>query len=171
MRSLGFLALALLASPAFAQTTTLPGGASSLSEKHGDWLVNCSVTDRGKGCGFSQAAAGPAGGGALAAMELGAPAAGRAEGMLLTAFGLRFDAGIKLELDGQPLGTALPFLSCIQTGCLVPVAFDEAALNALKAGTKLDITGVKVTDGQPVTASMSLVGFTAAYDRTVELVK
>jgi invasion protein IalB len=164
--------LALLSTPAFAQdVASLPGGASSLSEMHGNWSVNCSIGDKGKSCGFSQTAGNPQTGSALAAMELATPAANKAEGMLLMAFGLRLDAGVQLGIDGQPLGAARPFLTCISSGCLVPMAFEDVELSALKVGRKLDVTGVKVEDGKPVTVSLSLGGFTAAYDRTVELAK
>lgn len=105
----------------------------------------------------------------LVGVELAAPSGNKAEGMLLTAFGLRLDAGIQLGIDGQQLGQALPFLTCVQTGCLVPLDFDEVALSAMKVGTTLEVTGVKVDDGQPVTVPLSLAGFTAAYNRTAEL--
>lgn len=51
----------------------------------------------------------------------------------------------------------------------MPLDFDEVALSAMKVGTNLEITGVKVDDGQAVTVSLSLTGFTAAYNRTAEL--
>ena len=172
MKRFAFAALALLATPAFAQDApALPGGASALSEMHGSWSVNCSVGEKGKDCGFSQTAGNPQTGSALVAMELAAPAANKAEGMLLTAFGLRLDAGVQLGIDGQPLGAARPFLTCVSSGCLVPMAFEDVELSALKVGQKLDVTGIKVDDGKSVTVSMSLAGFTAAYDRTVELAK
>jgi invasion protein IalB len=164
--------LALIATPAFAQdVATLPGGASALQEMHGSWSVNCSVGEKGKDCGFSQTAGNPQTGSALVAMELAAPAANKAEGMLLMAFGLRLDAGVQLGIDGQPLGAPRPFLTCISSGCLVPMSFEDVELSALKVGQKLDVTGAKVEDGKLVTISMSLAGFTAAYDRTVELAK
>ena len=169
MKRLAFTAFALLATPALAQDAGLPGGASALSEMHGSWSVNCSVREAAKDCGFSQSAGNPQTGSALVAMELAAPAANRAEGMLLTAFGLRLDAGVQLGIDGQQLGQARPFLTCVQTGCLVPLDFDEVSLSAMKVGTMLEVTGVKVDDGQPVTVTLSLAGFTAAYNRTAEL--
>lgn len=172
MKRLALAALALLSTPAVAQdVAALPGGASALSERHGSWSVNCSIGEKGKDCGFSQTAGNPQTGSALVAVELAAPAGNRAEGMLLTAFGLRLDAGVQLGIDGQPLGGARPFLTCVSSGCLVPMAFEEVELAALKVGQKLDVTGVKVEDGKPVTVSLSLAGFTAAYDRTVELAK
>jgi len=172
VKHLALVALALVASPALAQdVAALPGGASALSEMHGSWSVNCSVGEKGKDCGFSQSAGNPQTGSTLVALDLAAPAANRAEGMLLTAFGLRLDAGVQLGIDGQPLGAARPFLTCISSGCLVPMAFEDVELSALKVGQKLDVTGIKVDDGKPVTVSLSLAGFTAAYDRTVELAK
>lgn len=164
-------ALLLAAGPSLAEEASLPGGASSLSETHGSWAVRCSLTDAGKHCAFSQIAGNPGTGSSLVAMELGAPAGNTAEGLLLTAFGLRLDAGIQLGIDGQQLGSALPFLTCVQTGCLVPLDFDEVSLSALKVGTALEVTGVKVEDGQPVTVSLSLAGFTAAHNRTAELAR
>ncbi|MBK8085659.1 MAG: invasion associated locus B family protein [Devosia sp.] len=156
---------------ALAAGPGLPGGASALSEAHGGWIVRCSVAEAGKDCAFSQAASNPQTGAALMAVELGAPVGNRAEGLLVTAFGLRLDAGVQLAIDGQQLGAALPFLTCVATGCLVPLAFDEVSLSALKVGTALEVTGIKVEDGQPVTVSLSLAGFTAAHNRTAELLR
>ena len=172
MRQLVLAALALLAASALAQEASgLPGGASALSEVHGSWSVNCAVGEKGKDCGFSQTTGNPQTGTALVALELAAPAGNKAEGMLLTAFGLRLDAGVQLGIDGQPLGGPRPFLTCVSSGCLVPMVFEDVELSALKVGQRLDVTGVKVDDGKPVTVSLSLSGFTAAYDRTAELAK
>lgn len=164
-----FCALMLVATPTLAEEAMLPGGASSLSEMHGSWSVNCSLVEAKKDCAFAQTAGNPQTGNALVAVELAAPAGNKAEGMLLTAFGLRLDAGVQLGIDGQQLGRARPFLTCVQTGCLVPLDFDEVSLSAMKVGSTLDVTGVKVKDGQPVTVSLSLAGFTAAYNRAAEL--
>jgi invasion protein IalB len=165
------LLLAGLGLPALAQGTGLPGGASSLTERHGAWSVNCRLVEGVKDCAFSQGAANPQTGQTLAALELGAPAANKAEGMLLTAFGLRLDAGVQLLIDGQKLGPAHPFLACIEAGCLVPLAFDEVGLSALKVGTELQIVVVNMRSGEEVTVPLSLQGFTAAYNRTAELAK
>ena len=169
MKHLVSAALMLLASPVLAQQATLPGGASALNEAHGSWTVNCTLVEAGKDCAFSQTAGNPQTGSALVAVELAAPSGSKAEGMLLTAFGLRLDAGVQLGIDGQQLGKARPFLTCVQTGCLVPLDFDEVSLSAMKVGTTLEVTGVRVDDGLPVTVSLSLAGFTAAYNRTAEL--
>ena len=172
--STALLALALAgANPVLAQdaaaTAALPGGASALNERHGSWSVSCALVESGKDCSFSQAAGDNATGASVLAVELGAPAGNRAEGMMITAFGLRLDAGVQLAIDGQTLGGALPFLTCVSSGCLVPLAFDEVAVSALKVGTKLEVTGIRVDNGQPVAIALSLAGFTAAFDRTAAL--
>lgn len=166
------VAAALLALPALAQSTaapTLPGGASALNEAHGAWSVTCEIVETAKSCGFSQVLRNRQTGTTVLAVDLAAPAPDRAEGMLLTAFGLRLADGIGLTVDGKPMGGKLAFLTCVQTGCLVPLALDQTLLAALKAGTALEVTGTRVDDGQPVTLTLSLSGFTAAYNRTAEL--
>jgi invasion protein IalB len=169
------LALALASAPpvlaqdATTATAALPGGASALNERHGSWSVSCALVESGKDCSFSQAAGDNATGASLLAVELGVPSGNRAEGMLITAFGLRLDAGVQLAIDGQTLGAARPFLTCVSSGCLVPLAFDEVAVSALKVGTKLEVTGIRVDNGQPVAIALSLAGFTAAFDRTAAL--
>lgn len=168
--SIAVLALALAgATPLLAQEATLPGGASALNERHGSWAVNCALVETGKDCSFSQAAGDSATGASLLAVELAVPAGDRAEGMMITTFGLRLDAGVQLAIDGQTLGGALPFLTCVSSGCLVPLAFDEVSLSALKVGTELEVTGIRVDTGQPVAVALSLAGFTAAFNRTTEL--
>lgn len=171
MRGLVIAALFSLAGPAAAQQAGLPGGASQLTERHGSWSVRCGVTEAGKECAFSQSAGNPETRTPLVAVELGAPAADKAEGMLLTDFGLRLDAGIQLAIDGAQLGAPLPFLTCVATGCLVPLDFDAVAVSALKVGQALEVTGLRAEDGQPVAVALPLAGFTAAFNRTVELAK
>ncbi|TIX24749.1 MAG: Invasion associated locus B family protein, partial [Mesorhizobium sp.] len=39
-----------VAAPAAADAPQLPGGASALSETHGDWTVNCQISGTTKVC-------------------------------------------------------------------------------------------------------------------------
>ena len=41
------------APPAAADAPQLPGGASALSETHGDWTVNCQISGTNKVCSLS----------------------------------------------------------------------------------------------------------------------
>jgi invasion protein IalB len=163
-------ALALLAAtPTLAAETTFPGGATSVNERFGEWAVNCLIVESSKECVMAQAVGNAKTGQALMAAELAATEDGRIEGMLVTAFGLRFDKGIAFAIDGLQLGEARPFLTCLASGCLVPVSFDQVGVAAMKVGKALQVTGVKISDEAPVTVDLSLAGFTAAFDRTAKL--
>jgi len=164
---------ALCASPALAQEaatlpSTLPGGATSLSEEHGDWTVSCRM-DGAKFCALSQSLANTTSGERVLSLELATPALDRIEGMILLPFGLRLADGIALKVDTAPLGAIRPFLTCIAGGCLVPVAFNASEISAIRAGTELTITAASADAGQPVELKVSLAGFTVASNRSVEL--
>lgn len=167
--------LALIAAaPALAQekvarTVTLPGGATSLSEDHGDWTVSCSIADGKKSCTLSQALGRPGAAERLLALELVASKEKQADGMLLAPFGLRVADGVTLTVDDVSLTETLPFLTCIETGCLVPVLFSDKTLTSLQTGKQLGIGAVNASNGSPVKLSVSLSGFAAAFSRVREL--
>ncbi|MBN9334724.1 invasion associated locus B family protein [Devosia sp.] len=166
------LALALLSSPTFAQDAkpaALPGGAQSLNEEHGDWTVSCRIQDAAKLCVMSQTLADSRSGQPVLSVELATPAVDRAEGMLLLPFGLRLADGAVLKVDGKNIGANWPFLTCIATGCLVPVVFDASQISALRAGTDLVIGAANAGTGEAVELKLSLAGFSRAANRSVEL--
>ncbi|KKB85032.1 hypothetical protein VW29_09330 [Devosia limi DSM 17137] len=152
-----------------APASTLPGGASLVTETHGDWTVTCTTPASGKQCAFSQALADSQSGQRVLMLELTPPQDGTLAGMLVGPFGLNFANGLALAVDGEGLGAPLPFLTCIPTGCLVPLSFDSAQLDQLKAGATLTATGIGADTQQPVPISVSLTGFTRALERTAEL--
>jgi invasion protein IalB len=151
--------------------STLPGGASSLSEQYGSWTVACSMNQAGKQCAFSEALTNNQTGRLGISMQLRPAAGGKVEGIILTQLGQRLDAGVTLTLDDKPLLGPLPFLACIDSGCLVPVALGTEALTALKAGTALKLAAVSVNGNQPVSFTLALAGFGAALTRTSDLLK
>ena len=167
------LALGLLLAPATAQDAApvsgLPGGAQSLNEEHGDWTVSCRIQDTAKLCVMSQTLADSQSGQPVLSIELATPAVDRAEGMLLLPFGLRLAAGATLKVDGIAVGTNWPFVTCIATGCLVPVTFDASQISTLRAGTELVIGALGAGAGEPVDLKVSLAGFARAANRSVEL--
>lgn len=163
----------LLLAPATAQDTApasgLPGGAQSLNEEHGDWTVSCRVEQAAKLCVMSQTLADSQSGQPVLSIELATPAVDKAEGMLLLPFGLRLADGAALKVDGAALGSNWAFVTCIATGCLVPVTFDASQVSTLRAGTELVITARGAGAGEPVELKVSLTGFARAANRSVEL--
>lgn len=152
--------------------TLLPGGASSLTETHGDWTVQCQVQTRNdqatRLCVFLQRQTNAEGRNVLS-VEL-QPTDDGASGVLVLPFGLAVTRGITLQVDENEPAAQLPFSTCVPAGCLVPLAFDEAMLASLRAGTQLIVTGEAVSlDG--VRLSISLTGLSSALNRTQALLQ
>ena len=167
------LAFGLMLVPAIAQdaapASALPGGAQSLTEEHGDWTVSCRLENIAKLCVMSQTLADSQSGQPVLSVELATPAIDKAEGMLLLPFGLRLADGATLKVDGTALGSNRVFVTCIATGCLVPVTFDASQISTLRAGTELVISAHGAGAGDPVDLKVSLTGFARAANRSVEL--
>jgi invasion protein IalB len=162
-----------LATLAFAQDVTLPGGASSLRESHGDWVVNCAVQAQNgrnvKSCALSQEQADSNTRQRVLGIELKA-GDNKAEGILVMPFGLALDQGIAFQIDDSAFSPVQKFRTCLPAGCLVPVSFDARTLAALRKGTALNIKAV-ADGGKETPFTISLKGFPGAYDRTVALAK
>lgn len=156
------------AGPSLAQG--LPGGASSLNETHGDWLVECIAADADVHCAIAQSQVGGENRQRILAVELQAAEEGAAaNGVLVLPFGLDLDSGVSLAIDeATPLET-LRFSTCLPVGCLVPLDFDPDTVAALKAGTALGLLASASDSGQELAFSISLAGFTSALARGAEL--
>lgn len=156
------------AAPA-ANQPQLPGGASALSETHGDWAVNCQISGAAKACSLSHQQFNKQSNQRLLAIELSSRTGEDATGTLALPFGLALAKGVSLTIDDQKLDGSLQFNTCQAVGCLVPVAFDANAIPMLKAGTTLKIDAFAADTGQAVSFSIPLNGFGSALARTAEL--
>ena len=168
--------LLALAGSANAQTAqpvpppVLAGGASAITETHGDWAVNCQVIETAKICRFSHQQFDRSNSNQrLLAVELNARSETTADGTVALPFGLALSNGIALSIDDQAVDGTLSFSTCLVVGCLVPVSFDEAMVNRLKGGTTLKIAAFAADSGQPINFSVSLRGFSSALSRTAVL--
>lgn len=164
--------LAALAVPALAQqAVTLPGGATALTETHGDWTVRCQVRQPESriGCLVQQEQVDNQSRQRLLAVEL-VPGPGGALGTLILPFGLDLDKGVSLAIDdGQP-SPNLRFRTCLPQGCLVPLNFAPEAVPALGGGKALTVAAT--ADGGAATPfSISLNGLASALARAQELAK
>lgn len=172
MRALLAFALAALALPAAAQqAVTLPGGATALTETHGDWTVRCQVRQpEGKiACLVQQEQVDNQSHQRLLAVEV-VPSADGILGTLILPFGLDLDKGVSLAVDdGQPVPN-LRFRTCLPQGCMVSLSFGADMVAALKSGGALKVAAI--ADGGAATPfSVSLTGFASAVARAQELAK
>lgn len=152
------------------QAPSLPGGASSLNETHGDWTVACVLQDKNKRCSLSQQQVDAQSRQRMLAIELGAVSDGKAEGALVLPFGLALEKGVVLRVDeGKPL-PALAFRTCLPAGCVVPISFDAGMIAALRKGKELHLDAV-ADGGNAISFSISLAGLAGGLDRMSELGK
>jgi invasion protein IalB len=149
-----------------ARVGALPNGASQLSETYGDWTLTCSMGT--KVCTLSQALVNKEGQRAFL-IELRVAKDGASEGTILMPFGLKLDAGVLLKLDDRDMGQGLRFSTCVAQGCMLPINFPVAGMNAIRNGKALAVGALNMSDGQLVTFSISLNGFAVAVDRAVQL--
>lgn len=149
--------------------STLPGGASALTETYQDWQVACSQQEAGKRCALSQNQV-QQNGQRVLAIELGAPTENAVSGVVVLPFGLSLAAGAVLQIDDRPAAEALPFRTCLPVGCVVPVTFDLDTVALLRAGVTLKV--ITTSDaGQQTPFTVSLKGFVAALDRVAALAR
>lgn len=150
---------------------TLPNGASSINETYGDWTVDCRIADAQKQCLLVQAQRDSQSGQRSYAIELHAPRDGKTEGAILMPFGFNLESGAILKLDDKDLGKGLRFSTCLPQGCLLPVSFPTVATDAMRKGTKLVVASLNISSGEAITFNVSLNGFGAALDRTIQLAR
>lgn len=156
---------------ATTQAEQLPGGASSISETYGDWAVNCKLTDRQKQCWLFQKQGNSQAGEPVFAIGLRMTLDENTVGTILAPFGLKLDSGAILKLDEKDLSPALRFSTCVPQGCLLPVSFPAAAIDAMKKAKVLTVASLSLDGGEAANFNISLEGFAVAFDRLVELGK
>lgn len=161
------------AAASFAQAaTSLPGGASSLTETYGNWTVSCLMQPQDETkrlvCSMSQQQVDEKKQRALA-IEL-SPAKDVTSGVLVLPFGLQLAAGTVLQIDEAKADKAIPFTTCLPAGCVVPVTFDAAKADAISKGKNL-IVSAQAVGGNEIKLNIPLDGFTDALKRTRDLLK
>lgn len=176
MTRAGIFAAAFLASTSvFAQgvTAPLPGGASSLRETHGDWIVNCIVPKDRKICTISQQLAQQAQGGGsqrVLSIEL-SPNGKSVDGALVLPFGLLLARGAALQVDDGKVQPATAIRTCVPGGCIAPLSVDGALVASMRKAKELKLNLVASDTEKPLVLALSLKGFGDALDRATSLLK
>ena len=147
----------------------LPNGASSIIEAYGNWVVQCRLVDGQKQCVFLQVLSNSQTKQRVFQIELRTPSDGPLEGMILMPFGLKLDSGAVLKLDDKDFGEGLRFFTCVPQGCLLPVLFPMAAVDAMKTAKTLTVASLNFSNGELVWFAISMDGFAKAIARVAEL--
>ena len=160
----------LVSSSVFAQSSsTLAGGANSLSESYQDWKVNCVVhAESGKQCAMIQQQFQAQTNQRILAVELRWSEEGSLEGAIVMPFGLLLGVGAKLDVDKTGVMMSRAFSTCLAGGCLVPISFDSNAIQRMRLGSVLYVSTRQVNN-ENIDFSISLAGFSNALNRLIEL--
>ena len=163
-------AAAVLGGVGDAMAQGLPGGATSLHETHGDWTVNCAVREDGAQCSVSQNQINGSTQQRVLSIELVPDVEDNTVvGTLVMPFGLAVGQDVILSMQEGLSLPPLRFATCLPVGCLVRVAFSSDAIAAMKGGTTLEAKATASSDGQDVSFSISLAGFSSALERAAAI--
>jgi invasion protein IalB len=158
---------ALLWGAAYAQDNKVDikplDGATSLTETHGDWVINCEVVKNIQQCRMSQQQFSPENNNQrLLAIEFLPSKDGALAGTLAMPFGLALAKPVVLAVDDTKMGDPAPFTTCYPVGCVVPLQLDPAATTQLNTGATLTLAATAADTQQPLTFKISLKGFASA---------
>jgi invasion protein IalB len=164
-------AASLLALPA-ATASGLPGGATSLTETHADWTLNCGVQPAVSGgaiaCSVGQAQFDKASKRRILTFAVSPQSGGGVKGVVVLPFGLSLDKGVTFQLDAGSITPAAHFRTCLPAGCLVSLDWPDGTVKAMRTATTLKIAAT-TANGQAAPFSLPMSGFAAALDRAVAL--
>lgn len=151
-----------IAAPAAAQESSV------LQATHGDWEIRCAADDNTL-CAMSQSIAGEEGR-VLAnvkilrltgqALKDGTKIPAQME--IVVPLGVVLTNGMGVQVDSNQNRIA-PYRFCVQSGCRVLEPITDAYIAELKGGASAQIT-FRSVDGKTRQATISLKGFTKAYD-------
>lgn len=146
-------------------------GATYTAETFGDWQMQCVRTEDGNDpCQIYQILKDDKGGSVADISMFALPAGQKAAAgaTIVTPLETLLTQQVTLQVDATP-AKVYPFTFCNKTGCFARVGFTQAEIDAFKKGNKAVLTVVPaVAPDQKVVTTMSLSGFTAAYDAVVK---
>lgn len=132
--------------------------------KQGDWEVGC--IEGTPSCEMQQVALDAGGNPVVLVRVMKLPAGGDALGLAVfnTPLGTLLPNGLGFQIDAGQVAR-LPFDWCVQEGCVVRLGLRNEEISALKRGGKLSLGVTSIAEpAKPVALTLSLKGFTAAFD-------
>ncbi|MEM8632875.1 MAG: invasion associated locus B family protein [Pseudomonadota bacterium] len=147
-------------------------GQTYTDSTQGDWSIRCIKLAEGTDpCQMNQRMADETGNSiAEIAMFIVEPGGAAVMGAnIVTPLETLLTQQLRVRIDDAE-AKAYPFTFCAQSGCVARVGFTAADLNNMQKGTTATVTIVPAqAPDRTVNAVLSLNGFTAAYDRLLEL--
>lgn len=152
--------------------TSLPDGVASLHETYQDWRLFCQApggTNKSSEvkCVVTQKAVDIHTHRSVMSLRL-EPDGEQVRGVVTVSFGLDLLRGLTLTNASQPVGDTYSFSTCLPTGCLVPLTFDDGQWRTLLKDNIGTFTALSFS-GQPVKLLFSTRGLEQAMRRARDL--
>ncbi|WP_170760705.1 invasion associated locus B family protein [Ruegeria lacuscaerulensis] len=142
-------------------------GEQYVKEEVGSWAITCLKTETDTDpCLMRQVLSGPEGQpiADITITKLPESAPAVAGATVIVPLEVFLQAQLALSIDGAP-GKRYNFHHCNPVGCIVQLGFTQGDVDAMKAGTKANISVVSVlAPNQLLDIEVSLAGFTAGFD-------
>ena len=161
----------LLAGPALAQDPQGEGAQAQprepevvLAATHGDWEVRC--IEGTQNCMMVQTVTNGAGEPLIRVevQKLGGDQQADAVMRFRTPEGVLLQSGLGLRVDAGE-AVAAPFLTCVRGQCIAQASLRNQEVAMFKRGAAAELSVVPANaPNQPVTGTMSLMGFTRSFD-------
>jgi invasion protein IalB len=155
------------ANPA-AQATNSQNNAQTKpqTQQHDDWLEVCVEQNNQTRCQAQQTLQRKTQQGAMRMLQVtvSQDAQGNLGLQLITPLGINVASGLLLKVD-EGKESQIPFLTCLQDGCLGIHKLDDNLLSAMKRGNVAKVAFRPFNQQQPLVIDVSLKGFTAAMQK------
>ncbi|RAH97278.1 hypothetical protein DLJ53_29165 [Acuticoccus sediminis] len=152
----------------FGGVTARAQSPDALTETYRDWTVRCSTTDGDeRRCWMVQRLNRTGTEERILQVEL-AVSGDTSTMVFLLPFGILFSPGVKVAIDEEAART-LAFRTCYPSGCIVQESPTDAVLSAMRRGQAMTVGLVVAQNEAALNLSVSLAGFSAAYNRLSEL--
>lgn len=159
----------MVATPALSQSGD--EGPSSITETFQDWVVQCSSEvadgDAVRACQMSQELSRSSDGQRVLNMALQRNSDGTPVLRLVTPLGVVLAQGVGVEAAEQEL-VRFGFQTCLPSGCIAQGPLEPSDMDELRGGAEAQVTMLGV-NGDNVSLTISLMGFSAAWERLAEL--
>lgn len=149
-------------------------GPSAFTETYQDWVVNCQQlrqedeTEVGN-CTMSQELRQANNNQLVLLVSITLAMNGNAPGATIVApFGLDLSQGVGMVISGNDIAT-VPFTTCLPAGCIAKMNLEPAILDKLQSGENAQVVVLPRQSANPLLISISLAGFTQAWNRLNDL--
>lgn len=149
--------------------TSLPNGASSLSESYQAWSLSCATIKGANRCAVQQQVWNVKPRQRLLSISF-QPEGMQMRGTALVPFGVDLSKGFTILADGSPAGEVFPFSTCLPEGCIVPLDLSAVTLKKMEKAEKLEIS-INAIGGREMKFPLSPKGLEEAMKRATSLTK